>query len=297
MVWKPAKALGLATGLVILLTLLCINILLLQGMGRQDIGAGLYLTVLIFILSLAALGVWGYWYYDLVTLRYYLDRNALVIACGASRQVVPIDAIQRILPGNEVEIIQGIRGLGWPGYVKGRSEAAGLGQLMIHSTEPVERQLIVVTDQQCYGISPRDPQRFLADYAMRRALGPISELDQELRCSPLVAWPVWRDWGFWSMCILAFVANIVLFGFIVNQYAALPDRMPLHYNVSGQADRIAAKAWLFVIPAIGALALGVNTVLGLVLHRRERLGAYLFAGMACGVQAILWVATLGILNR
>jgi len=297
MVWKPAKALGLATGLIILLTLLCINILLLQSMGRQDIGAGLYLTVLLFILSLSALGVWGYWYYDLVTLRYYLDRNALVIACGASRQVVPIDAIQRILPGNEVELVQGIRGISWPGYVKGRAEAVGLGQLTIHGTEPVERQLIVVTAQQCYGISPREPKRFVADYAMRRALGPIRVLDQELRCSSLVAWPVWHDRGFWSMCILAFVVNIVLFGFIVNQYAALPDRMPLHYTVSGQADRIAAKVWLFVIPAIGGLAFAINTVLGLVLHRRERLGAYLFAGIACGVQAILWVATLGILNR
>jgi hypothetical protein len=222
MVWKPAKALGLATGLIIFVTLVCTNILLLQSMGRQGIGAGLYLTVLLFILSLAVLGVWCYWYYDLITLRYYLDRNALVIACGASRQVVPIDAIQRIVPGNEVEIVQGIRGIGWPGYVKGRAEAVGLGRLTIHGTEPIERQLIVVTDQQCYGISPRDPQRFLADYAMRRALGTIGTLDQELRCSPLAVWPVWHDRGFWSICILAFVANIVLFGFIVNQYATLP---------------------------------------------------------------------------
>jgi hypothetical protein len=50
------------------------------------------------------------------------------------------------------------------------------------------------------------------------------------------------------------------------------------------------------LPAMGALALVVNSLLGLLLHRRERLGAYLLAGMAFSVQAILWLAATDILR-
>ena len=297
MVWKPTKALGLVTGLVILLTIISIGNALFQSIARQDVGMGLYLTVLLLVLSLALLGLWGYWYYDLITLRYHLDRNALTIVCGTSRQVVPIKAIQRIVPGDTLEVSRRFHGIGWPGYMRGHAEVRGQGRLTIHSTEPLERQVIIVTAQQCYGISPKDPQRFLADYAMRRALGPMAKVNQGLEYRPVIAWPVWRDWRFWLVSILVCMADIVLFGLVVNRYAILPERMPLHRNALGEVDRIASKAWLFVMPGIGVLVLGINTALGAILHRRERLGAYLLIGIACGVQVILWFAALGILNR
>lgn len=303
MVWKPAKAVGLIVGFVIVLTIIGIEAFVIQSMSGQRLGMDLYFTALLSALGIPLLVLWVYWYYELLALRYTLDRNALVITCGTSRRIVPLNTIQRIVRGSDIsssgEIIisQGFRGVGWPGYLKGHIHLADLGLLLVHSTEPLPRQLVVVTESVCYGISPKNPERFLEDYARRRALGPVQQLAQGREYASLVILPVWRDWLFWSAVILAIVANVALFGLIMNKYGALPERIPLHFDAQGEVDRIASKAWLLVVPGIGALTLGINALLGLLLHKYERLAAYLLTGTALSVQAVLYLAAIGILNR
>jgi len=107
---------------------------------------------------------------------------------------------------------------------------------------------------------------------------------------------VWRDRWFWGIIVLAFAANAVLFGLVSRLYAYLPERMPLHFDALGQADRIAAKSGILVIPGIGMLTLAVNGLLSLLIYQRERLGAYLLAVIALAVQAISWLAAISILN-
>ena len=157
MAWKPDKTLGLGVGLVVVLVIIGMEAFLLQSMLDQPPGLNLYVMALLFVLSVPLLVLWLYWYYGLVTLRYTMDRDALVIACGASRYVVPMDAIQRVVRGDEVAISQGFRGVGWPGYLMGSLRLRELGLMLVASTEPVERQLIIVTERMCYGVSPRQP--------------------------------------------------------------------------------------------------------------------------------------------
>ena len=296
MAWKPAKTLGLVGGLVIMLTIIGVDLFLVQSAVGQTLSLNLYFTVLLVILSIPLLILWAYWYFGLLTLRYQLDRNALTISCGTSKHVVPMEAIEAIVPGREVRVRQGFRGIGWPGYLLGRVYLEDLGLLVVHATEPLERQLVVVTSTICYGISPRDPARFLEDLATRRALGPTRPVPQIAEHSWLASLPVWRDRLFWGGLTLAAVTCIALFGLLANRYGMLPERIPLHFDATGEVDRIAAKDSLLVIPWIGALALGANGFLGVLLHRRERLGAYLLLAMAFMVQVVLWVAMMRILR-
>jgi len=296
MVWKPAKVLGLIGGLVIVFTIIGVDLFLVQSAREQSLNLNLYFTVLLIILSIPLLILWIYWYYGLLTLRYQLDRNGLVIACGTSRYIVPMEAIEEIVPGKEIRILQSFRGVGWPGYLRGRVYAEKLGPVVVHATEPLERQLVVVTNSLCYGISPRDAAQFLEDFTTRRALGPVRSLPQVIEHAWLVSLPVWRDRWFWGSLILAAMACAALFGFLANRYGTLPERIPLHFDAQGEVDRIAAKEGLLVVPWIGVFTLAVNGLLGLVLHKRERLGAYLLSSMVLMIQVVLWVATVRILR-
>jgi len=60
--------------------------------------------------------------------------------------------------------------------------------------------------------------------------------------------------------------------------------------------RILPKTNLLLVAGIGTLTLGVNSVLGFLLHRRERLGAYLLVGMSLVIQPILWWAIVAIVK-
>jgi len=297
MACKADKSLGLGVGLVVVLVIIGMEGFLLRSMGGQPPGLNLYVMALLFVLSLPLLALWLYWYYGLATLRYTMDRDALVIACGASRYVVPMDAIRRVVRGDQVEIAQGFRGVGWPGYLMGSLRLKELGLLLVASTEPLQRQLVIVTDRMCYGISPRQPEHFLADLATRQALGSLHPAEQTVTYVSFVAAPVWRDRWFWGMVLLAFAANAALFGVIALRYPALPERLPLHFDAQGMVDRVDFKSGVIVVPMIGALSLAANGVLGAILHARERLAAWLLAGMAVVLQVVLWIAALGILER
>jgi len=295
MIWKPTKVLGAIVGLIILLTLVGVDVFLIDNMLHQGLGLNIYFTALLFALSLPMVAIWLYWYIGFLSLHYHMDRNALTIASTAGRQVIPLQMIQRIVPGSQLAISQNFHGIGWPGYLKGTMRLKNLGPLLVHSTEPLERQLVVITDTACFGISPMRQQQFLEDFGVRRLLGPIREVKPMLERGRLTTWPIWRDRWLWVILLTALVANAALFGLIAERWAGLPERLPLHFDVQGMVDRIDAKEGLLVVPTIGALTLLVNTLLGGLLHRKERLASFLLAFSALGIQWVLWMATLGIL--
>jgi len=82
---------------------------------------------------------------------------------------------------------------------------------------------------------------------------------------------------------------------ISGRWETLPERIPLHFDAQGIVDRIDSKSGLLIVPTIGALTLVANTLLGVLLHRHERLGSFLLAFCALGIQCVLWMAALGIL--
>ena len=167
----------------------------------------------------------------------------------------------------------------------------------MHATQPPRQQLVAVTDQGCYVISPHDPEEFLQDLALRRDLGVIRRPEQRWERTGLASWPIWRDRGFWFVVLFALGLNVALFGFIVSQYPSLPERIPLSLHVQGLVERIASREFLLAIPAVGTAVLFINTLLGMVFHRHERLGALLLAFTVLGVQPLLWLAVSGMLPR
>ena len=295
-VWRPPKTLGVIVGAVILATIIGIEALLLHEMSRQQPGIGLYLTGVLFIASVPLLGLWLYWFYELIGLHYRIDRNALYISHRTSTQVIPLGDITRVVLGNETHITEDLRGVGWPGYIKGRLQIDGIGEVLVHSTEPLDRQVIVATSAASYGISPHDVAGFLENLDELQQLGPVRILQQKREYAPLIALPVWHDKRVWLAVSLGLVANAALFGLVLGRYAALPLRLPLHFDVSGHADRIASREWVLVVPTIGTLALVANTLMAIVLHYRERLAAYLLAAAGLGIQALVWMAGLSILG-
>jgi hypothetical protein len=276
------------------MTLTGVSAVILQGLLRQSLGLGFYLAVLAFIVGIALFVLWLYRFIELLSLRYQVDRNALVIDAGLSRYTIPLDAIDRIATGADFTLRR-FRGFDWPGFVKGRAQVDGLPLLHLLGTEPFERQLVIVTRQAAYGISPPSPADFAEAIERRRALGAIRRASETIERKSLATWAVWRDSLFWAIVAVTLIANLALFGLIFSRYGALPERISIHYNALGEVDRVSSKVWLLAMPTIGALALVLNASIGLALHARERAGSILLSSASLALQVVLWLATLGIL--
>lgn len=109
-----------------------------------------------------------------------------------------------------------------------------------------------------------------------------------------------RDHYLWALVILALVLNLALFGYLIFEFnrnpPVLPPLLPLHFDPSGEPDRIEQGNAIFSLAQIGLVVIVGNLALGGLLYRRERLASYLLAGVSIVVQLLLWYAAIQIIR-
>jgi hypothetical protein len=98
------------------------------------------------------------------------------------------------------------------------------------------------------------------------------------------------------LLVLGLLLNLALFAYIGWRYRALPESLPLHFDILGQPDRFGVRSEIFRLPAIGLLLLVLNSLFGLAIHRWQKLGAYLLLGVTPVVQMLFWLAALNIMG-
>jgi hypothetical protein len=278
MIFKPRRSTGILIGIAVIISLLVLDALLLSYLKQSPVNLIFFTLSLLVILSLPLLALLGYLVYGLFNLRYQLHRNALTIVWGATQQIIPMSSIRGVVRGKGLEGEIKVRGIKWPGHLLGHGQVEGIGRTLFYATEPVAEQLLVVTPTVAYGISPADADGFLDAFDIRHHMGPIQLLSYEHRQPEILSWPIWRDRLAHLLLVLGLGVNLVLFGYNCWRYPAL-----------GRAD-------VFRLPAIGLVALIANSSLGIFIHSRQKVGAYLLWVGAVVVQLLSWLVALNIIG-
>jgi len=276
MVFKPRRSTGILVGIAIILSILALDVLLLAYLRQGQISPIFFICALLVVLSLPLLAFLGYLVYGLFNLRYQLHRDALTIVWGATQQIIPMGSIREVVRGEDVGEDIKVRGVSWPGHLVGRGQIEGIGPTLFYATEPLARQLLVVTPTLAYGISPADLDGFLDAFEIRQNMGPIQILPYEHHQPGFLSWPIWRDRLAHLLLALGIGTNLVLFAYLCWRYSSRTE--------------------IFKLPAIGLITQIANSSLGMFIHRRQRVGTYLLLGGAVVVQFLSWLVALNIIG-
>ncbi len=297
MVWRPNKIVGVVIGMIMLIIILGTALFLTLSSLQQEPGLSAFATSLLALAAFILLGLWTYWYGGLWQLSYTLSQNALTIDTGSTRHVIPLDTIKAVITGDNVRQKEGFRGIGWPGYLLGSIELESLGELTVCGTEPLEHQVILVTERGVYGISPANPQHFVADLQFKREIG-VSEHTIEIhQRTGIAAREIWSDGTFRSLVIASILINLVLTALLSLNFANIPARVTLLSTFSNINGTIISRESLFLLPRIGTLLVLVNTVIGLFIHSTRRFGSHIAATTSVIVQVPLLIALLRIMGQ
>jgi hypothetical protein len=294
--WKPPRIRGFLIGIGLVAGIVGLDALLVIWITHKPVDLLTFILGLIVAFSLPALVLMAYWLYSLVGMRYTLDRNGLVITCGATKQTVPMNSIRQVVPGADYVLEGRMHGARWPGYWLGHGHLAGLGLTLFYATVPLDEQLLVVTPTLTYAISPADVEAFTQALEARRQLGSLQHWLQESQQARFAAWPIWSDRVGHALLGLGLLLSAGLFAYLCWRYPGLPSIVPLHFDAAGIADRSDARSSLFILPLIGLLIWGGNGALGLLLRARERVAAYLLWSGTLLVQILLIVAMFTLLR-
>ena len=281
-------AITIASGIA---TLTLLNLLL-----RQSDPANTTSALIGLVIALAVTAAALYWTFVTFKLDYHLSRNGLVIRWGLGQLRIPISKIDQVVSGQALSSSPLFRGIKLGGLHVGQGELADYGPLTFRSTAPLAQSLLVVTTNQTYVISPRQPEAFLKALQARRELGPTQQWTVQIRRTWPLNKPLLNDPLTWWLLGAASLICLALLGYISSRYTGLPPSLPIHFNSLGHADRIADKNVLYLLPAAGFLVLIVNALLGSLIYSKEKLAAYLLWGSSVVMQLCLWMAGFTIIG-
>ncbi len=293
--YRPSRALGLLVGSLLALWAASVAVLLLNFGVQSGIGLLAFLAYAGTIGAGVLAGLFAYWSYALATLAYDLDRNALVVRWGLTEQVIPLNAIERLVPGTAVEEAP-VRGVSWWGCHVGRAETEVFGPVLVYSTAQVPEQVLYVgTAERTYGITVEDPVDFARQVMMRQELGPTAEVDHHVRHTYSDILSIIGDRAALALAALATAAGAAVWLQVAVRYGALPETFHASFPPGREAPigELAGPSSILEVPQAATAILVTGLVAGLVLHRWERVASRLVLA-ACAAMQVLFIAATAI---
>jgi len=278
------------SALAVILICSLIIAFLLNRLPQQENLATIFMLFLAILINLAVMVVAVGWAILSFKLRYQVSRNGIMIQWGFAQQPIPFNEIEQIISAKNLPAPLEFRGFNLLGLRFGSGQVLGYGPTQFFTTTPLANSLLIITPHQSYYVSPLETEAFLQAWKIRQELQPTQQWKTELHRNWPFNIPILADkltWGFLSVGLLI---CLMLFGYLAFMFPNLPQLVPLQFNLVGQVYRTADKALLFLFPIVGAGMLALNTVLGGMAYRNERLAAYFAWASAVVIQLGLWVA-------
>ena len=250
----------------------------------------------------AALGLLGLvflnWTFSVWSLAYVLDDQALTIRWGFRRVIIPIDTIQRMVPGRTLDAPH-VSGLNWWGCHVGSADVKRLGFTIFYSTHSAPEELLyVVTTDESYGLTVEDQAAFAEQIQGRAVIGATSGmLPQRSSATGLAALPFWRDRVAIMALALSALSCVLMVGYIYAEYPGLSNVVRLSFPDLGGVVRVGDKSELLHIAWLGAGIFVLNAVLGILFHARERAAGLWLIASGGLLQLVLLAAAITAFER
>jgi hypothetical protein len=296
-VFRPPRALGVITG-----GAFCAWAVVGSGLAANvAVGAPAEFKTFLAWAAAAVFGalalVFANWTYGVASMAYTVDRSTLTITWGFRHVVVPIETIQRMVPGRTLDEAH-VHGLNWWGVHVGSADVKRIGFTLFYSTHGTPDELLyIVTTGESYALTVLDQAGFAEEIQGRAAMGPVGTHAQRATARGIAAFPFWRD-HVAMMCVAASaVVCAALSAYVYGRYPGLPAVVQMDFPAFGGVVRVGNKSELLRLVYAGVGVFVTNSALGLVVHAKERAaGLWLFASGGM-IQAVLLGAAVLAFSR
>lgn len=240
------------------------------------------LTVILaaLVIALAVLAAWILFHArGLNNTSYALDRNAFVIRYGSISEVIPMGEAQRVLPARELAADLKLRKFPLTDWWIGTGHAPGLPPIHFYANAPLENQLVLITPDKAYAISPFDTEALMDAFVARHEMRPTQAVQHTRVLPSFLRWEIWQN-GLAQFLLAGLgVCAFLLMALAAGRFPVLRGSIPLHFTAAGLADRFAAVNQIFTPALFGVGLIVLNALIGFSLLRRgERAAAYLAWG-------------------
>ncbi len=291
-VFRPPRALGVIIGSAFGVWGLLFAFLAARLAAGSAVEFKTFLAWFAAVVLFLAAGGFFYWTISLASLRYVVADGALTIVWGMRRVVIPVNSIRRIVPGRTIEEPR-VNGLNWWGCHIGNAEVKRVGYTLFYSTHGTPDELLyLVTTEESYALTIHDQAAFAEQVQGRASVALATATVQRSEATGIASLPFWRDRSAITAVLASAVMAAVLWGYLFTVYPGLPSVLQLSFPDPGGVVRVGSRGDLLALAYLGGWVLALNTVVGVMVHARERAaGLWLLASSGL-LQGVLLAAAV-----
>ena len=277
-VFRPPRGIGAALGGAVAVAAVVLGLTLVVRGFLESVSFAAFGSEVLGWLLLALGAVVAYWAYALYELRYIVDDESLVIVWGFTSQVIPVDQIERIVLGRSYGEPR-LTGLRWPGCNVGLGHVPRIGPVLFYSAHRTVADLVYVrTPTATFGLSLGDARGLARAIQSAQETSAPSEVATVAIHRALSLQGFLHDRAAVLLTGAAFLAFLVVAGYIYGRYQALPLQLPLPYPPANGPQRVGQRAELVRLPLTALLWLIVGV--GVAFWARTRVRAICYTVLA-----------------
>lgn len=214
-VYLPSKRKGFLFIISTSVFLVIVSIFLLIQANQAEVqSTSLLLRVAVLISS--GLLIWLlYESFVLMTMKYTLLREKLVLQWGFRREEIPANLIEWVKPASQLNDSLQVPLMHIPGLIANYQRIHGVNAIDYAATE-IENLVLVATPTQVYVISPIEINAFLDQFHRMNELGSLEQVNaKSVRFSTFWA-RIWQDRIARLLILLSFLLVLALFAFVLT---------------------------------------------------------------------------------
>lgn len=214
-VYLPSKRKGFLFIISTSVFLVIVSIFLLVQANQAEVqSTSLLLRVAVLISS--GLLIWLlYESFVLMTMKYTLLREKLVLQWGFRREEIPANLIEWVKPASQLNDSLQVPLMHIPGLIANYQRIHGVNAIDYAATE-IENLVLVATPTQVYVISPIEINAFLDQFHRMNELGSLEQVNaKSVRFSTFWA-RIWQDRIARLLILLSFLLVLALFAFVLT---------------------------------------------------------------------------------
>jgi len=214
-VYLPSKRKGFLFIISTSVFLVIVSIFLLVKANQAEVqSTSLLLRVAVLISS--GLLIWLlYESFVLMTMKYTLLREKLVLQWGFRREEIPANLIEWVKPASQLNDSLQVPLMHIPGLIANYQRIHGVNAIDYAATE-IENLVLVATPTQVYVISPIEINAFLDQFHRMNELGSLEQVNaKSVRFSTFWA-RIWQDRIARLLILLSFLLVLALFAFVLT---------------------------------------------------------------------------------
>ena len=233
---------------------------------RTEVGASFLVYLLVGLVAISLAPAFAYRLRALLGANYILQRDGIRLKWGLRLEDIPVGKVLWVNHAHDMEPAVPLPLVYWPGAVLGTRKTKS-GIVVEFFASRSTSLVLVATEERVFAISPEDPEGFVTTFNTLTQQGSLAPIPAQSVSPSFLLARVWKDRP----------AQVILLGSLVLSLALLIwvgltipriSEIPFDLSPGGSPLDFVPSIQLLLLPALNAIFLGADFLLGLFFYRR-----------------------------